>query len=75
MKKTNFILIIVLTFFTTFTFAQNVQYFPEINEIWSEKEPAEFKINDTQLKKAIQFALENEYSGSRDLRIAILKGF
>jgi len=75
MKKENFILILVLAFFTTFTFAQNVQYFPKVNEIWKKKTPAELKINDIQLKKAIQFALENEYSGSRDLRIAILKGF
>ena len=75
MKKANFILILVLAFFTTFTFAQNVQYFPKVNEIWKKKTPAELKINDNQLKKAIQFALENEYSGSRDLRIAILKGF
>lgn len=75
MKKENFILILVLAFFTTFTFAQNVQYFPKVNEIWKKKNSAEYKINDNQLKKAIQFALENEYSGSRDLRIAILKGF
>jgi len=75
MKKENFILILVLAFFTTFTFAQNVQYFPKVNEIWKKKNSAEYKINDNQLKKVIQFALENEYSGSRDLRIAILKGF
>jgi len=37
--------------------------------------PQEFNIDKDQLDSAVKFALENEYSGSRDLRIAILKGF
>jgi len=32
-------------------------------------------LNDENLQKAIDFAQNNEYSGSRDLRIAIVKGF
>ena len=32
-------------------------------------------IRENALMEAVDFAEENEYSGSRDLRIAILKGF
>lgn len=50
-------------------------YFPEVNANWAQKSPQSFKINETQLKNAEDFAKANEYSGSRDLKIAILKGF
>ncbi|MDA9089961.1 beta-lactamase family protein [Maribacter arcticus] len=50
-------------------------YFPEVNANWAQKSPQSFKINETQLKNAVDFAKANEYSSSRDLRIAILKGF
>ena len=50
-------------------------YFPEVNANWAQKSPQSFKINETRLKSAVDFAEANEYSGSRDLRIAILKGF
>ena len=50
-------------------------YFPDVNTAWEQKSPKVFKIKDAPLKEAIEFAEANEYSGSRDLRIAILKGF
>ena len=50
-------------------------YFPGANTAWEQKSPKVFKIKDAPLKEAIEFAEANEYSGSRDLRIAILKGF
>ena len=50
-------------------------YFPKVNADWEQKSPETLKINDSQIKEAITFAKENEYSGSRDLRIAIVKGF
>ncbi len=50
-------------------------YFPNRNAKWEVRTPQEFNIDREQLDLAVQFALENEYSGSRDLRIAILKGF
>lgn len=49
-------------------------YFPT-NDSWVEKDAKFFSINDSKLNEAIKFAEENEYSGSRDLRIAILDGF
>ena len=56
-------------------FSQDTRYFPERNADWTTKSPAEYNINEAALQKAVTFAMNNEYSGSRDLRIAILKGF
>ncbi|WP_424004179.1 serine hydrolase domain-containing protein [Maribacter sp. IgM3_T14_3] len=50
-------------------------YFPERNADWEIKSPKDFKIKDGKLNEAVDFAEANEYSGSRDLRIAIVKGF
>jgi CubicO group peptidase (beta-lactamase class C family) len=61
--------------FVAMAYSQNTSYFPERNEDWAQKAPASFKISETSLNEAVTFAMENEYSGSRDLRIAILKGF
>ena len=57
------------------TFLLGQRYFPPSHGAWEKKEPKEFKINSKKLESAIDFAMDNEYSGSRDLRIAILKGF
>lgn len=54
---------------------QQPYYFPEKNAIWQEKQARDFKIDSEGLKEAVAFAEANEYSGPRDLRIAILKGF
>jgi len=54
--------------------AQTV-YFPPANTDWEERSPSSLDLNGKALAEAVEFALENEYSGSRDLRIAILKGF
>lgn len=58
-----------------FAVAQTNYYFPERNTTWEEKLPKEVEVKAKKLQLAINFAEENEYSGSRDLRIAILKGF
>jgi len=71
----NFLIIIPLTLFLSTIYAQNSFYFPERNKDWIEKDPSEYKINVKELNDAISFAEANEYRGSRDLRIAILKGF
>ncbi len=69
-------LLFLITLSTTLnTFSQDTRYFPERNADWTTKNPAEYNINEAALKKAVTFAMNNEYSGSRDLRIAILKGF
>ncbi|MBT8184705.1 MAG: beta-lactamase family protein [Eudoraea sp.] len=50
-------------------------YFPERNTSWETVSPVNFNIKEDILDEAVRFAENNEYSGSRDLRIAILKGF
>lgn len=73
MKYSTLILFCLFSLVTLF--AQNDYYFPERNEVWEIKTPNTFKIDETKLQGVVEFAKENEYSGSRDLRIAILKGF
>jgi CubicO group peptidase (beta-lactamase class C family) len=50
-------------------------YYPEQNEVWKEKDAKYFDIKPERLQEAVDFALTNEYSGGRDLRVAIIKGF
>jgi len=56
------------------SFAQDL-FFPKKNQDWGAFEKTATTFDEVQLNKAVQFALDNEYSGSRDLRRAILKGF
>lgn len=65
--------ILILLFIQISGFGQS--YFPSANEVWETKNPKDFNIEVQVLKKAIEFAQSNEYSGDRDLRIAILEGF
>ena len=50
-------------------------YYPEKNGAWEMQTPDAFEINPKHLEDAVSFAKENEYSGGRDLRVAIIKGF
>ncbi|MEX0272870.1 MAG: serine hydrolase domain-containing protein [Flavobacteriaceae bacterium] len=50
-------------------------HFPERGANWLQAKPHQFEYNETALQKAVVFAQENEYSGPRDIRQAILKGF
>ena len=74
MKKLVTTTLLIISFLSN-GIAQNISYFPERNAIWEEKAPAELKVNSTSLEAAVAFANANEYSESRDLRVAILKGF
>jgi len=67
------ILLILFGLSTEFSIAQQT-YFPERGK-WEEKAPSDFKINTSKLSEAVLYAKNNEYSGSRDLRLAIIKGF
>ena len=42
---------------------------------WEEKEAKEVGFKEAKLTEAVDFAMNNEYSGEKDLRLAILKGF
>ena len=50
------------------------QYVPPANE-WESREPASLNLNAAAIQSAVDFALANENSVNRDLRIAILQGF
>ena len=51
------------------------RYFPGYGEDWEARKPAEVGVNADALQAAVDFAMAHEYSGSRDLRQAILEGF
>jgi CubicO group peptidase (beta-lactamase class C family) len=55
-------------------FAQEL-YFPPAGTEWEEKSPADLGFDNSLLNRAVEFAIENENSVERDLRIAILKAF
>lgn len=50
-------------------------YFPERNAAWEKRVPEKMGVNEKGLQAALNFASQNEYSGDRDLRIPIAKGF
>ena len=50
-------------------------HFPEAGSEWEMQSPIKAGIDTENLQKAVDFAKANEYSGSRDLRQAILNGF
>lgn len=66
---------LILGLFLFSTFALGQQYFPPNEGEWQKKLPESVGIDNVKLSEAVLFAQENEYSGSRDLEIAILKGF
>lgn len=57
------------------TSTQKDTYFPLTGESWLQSDASEVGLNKEKLDEAVTFAMENEYSGSKDLRQAILKGF
>ena len=59
----------------TLLYGQSDYYFPERNAFWEQITATNAGIKKGILDEAVAFAQANEYSGSRDLRIAILKGF
>ena len=65
---------IIFIFLFGSIYAQEL-YFPGKGETWSSKTPKSVGVDEGKLSQAVNFAEENEYSGSRDLRIAILEGF
>ena len=55
-------------------YTQSATYFPPRGQ-WETVTPKKAGMDAARLQKAIDFAQNNEYSGDRDLRIAILKSF
>ncbi|MBN4084819.1 serine hydrolase [Flavobacteriaceae bacterium AH-315-B10] len=75
MKAIKILMLFLVFNFSKHSNAQETYYFPNRNITWEEKNPSTYKIDSNKLKEAVDFAESNEYSGSKDLRIAILKGF
>jgi CubicO group peptidase (beta-lactamase class C family) len=71
MKKS---VVFVFLLAASFSFGQDL-FFPERNEEWITFKDISKSFDEAKLNEAVQFAMDNEYSGSRDLRRAILKGF
>ncbi|GAB2772808.1 serine hydrolase domain-containing protein [Salinimicrobium soli] len=71
MKKVSTPFLSLLLFCFTLQISAQKIYFPSEDK-WQEKPAAEFNLD---LSEAIEFTKNNEYSESRDLRQAILKGF
>lgn len=66
--------LLLLSFFFL-AFSLNAQvYFPERGK-WETKTPQSLGLNAEKLANAVKYAEDNEYSGSKDLRVAILEGF
>lgn len=64
-----------LLFCSLVSYSSNAQdYFPPRGS-WQEQSPASQSMDAAKLQQAVDFAEANEYSGSRDLRIAIVQGF
>jgi len=62
-----------LILFNSTVFSQP-EYYPE-KEKWLHKSSSEMGFDHEKLENAVEFAGDNEYSGDRDLRVAILKSF
>ncbi len=50
-------------------------YFPNREATWEARSFQDAGLKKEAIEKAVAFATNNEYSGERDLRLAILKGF
>jgi len=68
-------LYLILILFGLSPFAIGQSYFPERNAAWQELSVKDAGWDEKGIDGVIAFAKANEYSGSRDLRIAILEGF
>lgn len=71
MKRFSLLLSLIL-FIPTLSISQ---YFPNKNDEWEKIEAKKAGFEVKKLDQVVAFAQANEYSGSKDLRIAILKGF
>ena len=68
MKK--FLSLLTIIFFINVN-AQNT-YFPT-KENWETKSPEFFKYDSKKINKAIEFIIENQNNGDKDLRVEVLK--
>ncbi len=65
--------ILIIMCISPYALSQN--YFPERNADWEQRTVQDAGWDKKGIDNVVAFAKANEYSGSRDLRIAILEGF
>ncbi len=70
MKK-SLLAILLLFFGSSVLLAQS--YYPD--KTWETKSPESVGVSQNAINQSIDFAQDNEYSGEKDLRLAILKAF
>jgi len=64
-----------ILFLTIKTLSAQEYYFPEYQAEWKTASATSGAFTEASLQAAVDFAIKHEYTGSRDLRQAILKGF
>ncbi len=52
----------------------SAQYYPSKNQ-WENKTASQLGLRQSAIDDAVQFAMDNEYAGQKDLRLAILQSF
>ncbi|MEM9859292.1 MAG: serine hydrolase [Bacteroidota bacterium] len=67
-------LVVIFEILTTAGLQGQELYYPD-KGAWEQREASELGFDRLLLQEAVAFAKDNEYSGSKDLRQAILKGF
>ncbi|MDA3906770.1 MAG: serine hydrolase [Bacteroidales bacterium] len=67
-----FSMIFLMSLFLGSAIAQSV-YYP--NKIWKAKSASDVGFDENIIANVVEFAEQNEYSGAKDLRIAIYEGF
>ncbi|WP_445386289.1 serine hydrolase domain-containing protein [Robiginitalea sp. IMCC44478] len=73
--KRNVMLVVFLSLNLILLQGQETTFYPDRGQQWEERSAESFGLSNSSLQDAVKFALANEYSGDRDLRRAILKGF
>ena len=73
--KRNVMLIAFLSLNCILLQGQATTFYPDRGQQWEERSAESLGVSNSSLQDAVTFALANEYSGDRDLRRAILKGF
>ncbi|MDZ7738661.1 MAG: serine hydrolase [Bacteroidales bacterium] len=71
-KTKSLCLLLVFVLLNISLYAQD--YFPD-KGLWVRSTPSEQGLDTERLERALDYAMENEYSGDRDLRVAILESF
>lgn len=72
--KNRSILLLIVTFLFIGQPVFSQSYFPPRGD-WETRTPQSLGLDAGKLAEAVKYAEDNEYSGSRDLRVAIVQGF